>query len=110
MSDKNEAKQPRNATQGTLEASANPKTLPLAAQTVSTEASHGSGILLPQHWQQAAIVSTNHLVTFCFSSKCLLECRGHSRCRLCARRQYQFDGIHRVEHPEVPHYPRKDIP
>ncbi|KAI8716871.1 hypothetical protein NCS52_00981700 [Fusarium sp. LHS14.1] len=55
MSDKNEAKQPRNTIQGTLEASANPETLPLAAQTVSTEVSHGSGILPPQHWQQAAI-------------------------------------------------------
>ncbi|EEU38673.1 uncharacterized protein NECHADRAFT_45720 [Fusarium vanettenii 77-13-4] len=64
MSDKNEAKKPRNATQGTVEAPASPGSPPLAAQAVSTEASHGSGILPPQHWQQAAIVSTNHHLTF----------------------------------------------
>jgi hypothetical protein len=60
MSDKNEAKTPGNTAQEAAEASANHQSLPPAAQAVLTEASHDSGILPPQHWQQAAIVSTNH--------------------------------------------------
>ncbi|KAJ4168583.1 hypothetical protein NW754_010501 [Fusarium falciforme] len=55
MSEKSEAKTPGNMAQETVEASANHQNLPAAAQAVSTEASHSSGILPPQHWQQAAI-------------------------------------------------------
>ncbi|KAI8665575.1 hypothetical protein NCS56_00993700 [Fusarium sp. Ph1] len=64
MSDKNEAKTPGNTAQEAAAASANHQSLPPAAQAVSTEASHGSGILPPQHWQQAVIISTNRHFTF----------------------------------------------
>src|SRR5689334_17996908 len=64
MSEKSEAKTPGNTAQEAVEASANHQNLPATAQAVSTEASHSSGILPPQHWQQAAIVSTNHHFPF----------------------------------------------
>ncbi|RSL45158.1 hypothetical protein CEP54_014390 [Fusarium duplospermum] len=55
MSDKNETEQPSSAAQGTVEASASHESPPPAAEAGPTEASHSSGILPPQHWQQATI-------------------------------------------------------
>ncbi|KAM0420450.1 hypothetical protein ACHAPT_011742 [Fusarium lateritium] len=55
MSDEHKAEKPVVAAQAAAEASASPQGVSPPAPAPAVEASHSSGILPPQHWQQTAI-------------------------------------------------------